>query len=48
MSKVDIPDKVSWRVKDAWHAIPPCSYTKKPFCHKNCPYFYKCYEDEEE
>lgn len=43
----EIPDKVSWRVVDAWYAIPPCSYTKNPYCHVQCPYFYECYPNEE-
>lgn len=46
----EIPEHVSWRVQDAWLAIPPCSYSEKPFCHKDCPYFYECYPpyDEED
>ena len=47
----DIPDKVSWRVVDAWAAIPPCNYSSHPYCHVQCPYFYECnpeeYDDEE-
>lgn len=43
----DIPDKVSWRVVDAWLCIPPCSYTTNPYCHKQCPYFYECYPEDE-
>ena len=41
--------EVSWRVVDAWLAIPPCSYNE-PYCHVQCPYFYECNppEDEEE
>ena len=42
----EIPDKVSWRVVDAWLAIPPCSYTTNPYCHVQCPYFYECYPEE--
>lgn len=42
----DLPGKVSWRVVDAWVAIPPCN-GKKPFCHVQCPYFYECYPPEE-
>lgn len=42
----EIPDKVSWRVVDAWVAIPPCSYTTNPYCHVQCPYFYECYPYE--
>lgn len=45
MENNDIPDKVSWRVVDAWAAIPPCSYTNRPYCHKQCPYFYECYPE---
>lgn len=46
----DIPDKVSWRVVDAWAAIPPCNpASAHPYCHVQCPYFYECYpEDYEE
>lgn len=40
-----IPDKVSWRVKDAWLAIPPCTYTKEPYCHRDCPYHYDCWPE---
>lgn len=44
----DIPCKVSWRVVDAWYAIPPCSYTEDPYCHVQCPYFYECNQEEQE
>lgn len=44
----DIPEHVSWRVRDAWLAIPPCSYTDKPYCHVDCPYYYECYPPYEE
>lgn len=46
MENNEIPDKVSWRVVDAWNAIPPCTYKTKPYCHKQCPYFYECYPPE--
>lgn len=39
---------VSWRVRDAWLAIPPCTYQEEPFCHVDCPYFYECNPPEEE
>lgn len=42
----ELPGEVSWRVVDAWLAIPPCNYTEKPFCHVQFPYFYECYSDE--
>lgn len=42
----DIPGKVSWRVVDAWLAIPPCNYSHHPYCHVQCPYFYECYPEE--
>lgn len=42
----EIPEKVSWRVVDAWNAIPPCSYNE-PYCHVQCPYFYECNPPEE-
>lgn len=45
-SKFEIPDKVSWRVVDAWLAIPPCNYTDHPYCHVQCPYFYECYPEQ--
>lgn len=42
-----IPDKVSWRVVDAWVAIPPCDPSSShPYCHVQCPYFYECYPDD--
>lgn len=43
--KNSIPGKVSWRVVDAWLAIPPCNYKEKPFCHVQCPYIYECYPE---
>lgn len=49
MSNDKIPNhKVSWRVVDAWLAIPPCNYKDKPYCHVQCPYFYECYPEEYE
>ena len=43
----NIPDKVSWRVVDAWAAIPPCDPSSShPYCHVQCPYFYECYPEE--
>lgn len=45
----NIPDKVSWRVVDAWAAIPPCDPSSShPYCHVQCPYFYECYPEEYE
>lgn len=41
----DIHKHVSWGVRDAWLAIPPCSYTTKPYCHVECPYHYECYPE---
>lgn len=41
----EVPEHVSWRVRDAWLAIPPCSYTTKPYCHVECPYHYECYPE---
>lgn len=43
----EMPEHVSWRVRDAWNAIPPCSYAE-PFCHVDCPYFYECYPPEDD
>lgn len=44
----EIPNyHVSWIVRDAWRAVPPCNYSE-PFCHVDCPYFYECYPPEEE
>lgn len=47
-----MPEHVSWRVRDAWLAIPPCSYTETPYCHIDCPYQYEChpelFDDDEE
>lgn len=41
----DIPEHVSWRVVDAWLAIPPCNYSEHPYCHVQCPYHYECYPE---
>lgn len=38
------PDHVSWRVIDAWLALPPCTLSH-PYCHCDCPYFYECYPE---
>lgn len=46
--KREIPGEVSWRVVDAWLAIPPCNYKTDPYCHVQCPYFYECYPDEQD
>lgn len=44
-----LPDKVSWRVVDAWAALPPCNpFVKHPYCHVQCPYFSECYPEEYE
>lgn len=46
--KQEIPNgEVSWRVVDAWLAIPPCNYSE-PYCHVQCPYFDECNPPEEE
>lgn len=48
MTQKEIPDKVSWRVVDAWYAIPPCDPSREhPYCHVQCPYFYECYPEED-
>lgn len=41
-----IPKHVSWRVRDAWLAVPPCS-NNIPYCHADCPYSYECFPPEE-
>lgn len=41
----EIPEHVSWRVQDAWLAIPPCNYSDSPYCHVDCPYHYECYPE---
>lgn len=47
--KNDIPNfHVSYAVRDAWAAIPPCSYKENPYCHVDCPYFYDCWPEEDE
>lgn len=46
MSKNEIPEHVSWRVRDAWLAIPPC-WGKQPYCHVDCPYYDSCWPEEE-
>lgn len=38
---------VSWGVRDAWLAIPPCTYKTDPYCHVDCPYFGDCYPPED-
>lgn len=43
--KEEIPEHVSWRVRDAWLAIPPCNGTH-PYCHVDCPYYYNCWPEE--
>lgn len=44
----EIPEHVSWRVRDAWLAIPPCTYSENPYCHVDCPYMSDCHSDEDE
>lgn len=45
---MEYPDKVSWRVVDAWLALPPCNpWQENPFCHVQCPYFDECYPEED-
>lgn len=44
---MEIPDKVSWRVVDAWLALPPCT-SRSPYCHYQCPYYHECYPEEME
>lgn len=44
---MEIPDRVSWRVVDAWLALPPCT-SRSPYCHYQCPYFQECHPDEME
>ena len=41
----EITEHVSWRVRDAWLAIPPCNYSDSPYCHVDCPYHYECYPE---
>ena len=41
----ELPGRVSWRVVDAWLAVPPCNYKEKPYCHVQCPYFNECYPE---
>lgn len=47
MSKnnTEIPEHVSWQVRDAWLAIPPCNYNTNAYCHVDCPYHYECYPE---
>lgn len=42
-----IPEHVSWMVRDAWLAVPPCTYDI-PYCHADCPYFYECFPDDDQ
>lgn len=44
---MEIPERVSWRVVDAWLALPPCT-SSSPYCHHQCPYFAECYPEETE
>lgn len=47
MNTKELPDKVSWRVIDAWAAIPPCDPSStNPYCHVQCPYFHECNPEE--
>mgnify|MGYP006958161601 CR=1 FL=1 len=47
--KYEIPNyHVSYAVRDAWLAIPPCNYKDNPFCHVDCPYFWECWPEEDE
>jgi len=46
---MELPDRVSWRVVDAWKTLPSCDpATEHPYCHVQCPYFDECYPNEEE
>lgn len=45
MDNLNIPEHVSYAVRDAWNAVPPCSYSLHPFCHVDCPYHYECFPD---
>ena len=46
---MELPDRVSWRVVDAWAALLPCDPSKEhPYCHVQCPYFNECYPEEYE
>lgn len=46
-NKESFPEIVSWRVVDAWKAIPPCNPSSShPYCHVQCPYFYECYPED--
>lgn len=41
-------DKISWQVVYDWYVIPPCDPSSSlPYCHIQCPYFYKCYPKED-
>lgn len=42
-----ITHDVSWRVVDAWLALPPCTESE-PYCHVQCPHFSECYPPEED
>ena len=44
--KEEIPEHVSWRVRDAWKANPPC-WGPGGDCHCDCPYFDDCWPEEE-
>lgn len=44
----EIPEHVSWRVRDAWLCMPPCTLFIEPYCHVDCPYFSECNPPEEE
>lgn len=44
---MEIPEKVSSIVVDAWKVKPPC-WSSTPYCHVQCPYFDECYPEERE
>lgn len=44
--KEEYPEHVSWRVRDAWKANPPC-WGPGGDCHVDCPYFDDCWPEEE-
>ena len=45
--KAIIPEKVSWRIVDAWLVMPPCTLSEEhAYCHVQCPYYHECNPEE--
>lgn len=47
MTREKKPEHVSWQVRYVWLCMPPCTFSKNPYCHVDCPYFSDCNPEEE-